>query len=220
MAALAGVRDFFQKADRRGHDQPSTDLVNPEEVLAAAWQAFVDGDGRAVAAMATDESLTRYHEALMAETSRDQSARSLDEYLAEMNHLPRAVAEHHWRLSESHRSAHVSRLLGIYPGTSTIDELRSLHPAELLTRAIRALPGPLRLASVLPGHVLEGPDRAFVLLRLKWKVEAAGYSEPPGIATLRRVSDEWRLELNTTQPYGMPGYEGFWYAPGAAIHLS
>ncbi|MEP6729164.1 MAG: hypothetical protein ABJE10_00935 [bacterium] len=186
--------------------------MNPETVLAAAWQAFTDGDGRALATLATDESLTRYQEALIAEVRRVQPTQSLDHYLAEMEHLPRAVAEYQWHNAESHRAEHVPRLLRMYPGTMTIDELTNLHPHELLTRAMRALPTQLRLASLLPGHVLEPPDRAFVLLRLRWKVEAAGYSEPPEIATLRYVADEWRLELDPLQSHGMPNYEGFWYA--------
>ena len=187
--------------------------MTPEAVLAAAWQAFVEGDGKTVAALATKESLTRYHEAFLAEVNRGERTQSLDEYLAEMDHLPRAVAEYHWRIGESVRANHVPRLLRTYHGTSTIDELTHLHPSELLTRAIHALPKQLRLASVLPGHVLETPDRAFVLLRLRWKVEAAGYSEPPSIVSLHRVADAWRLELNPDQPFGMPGYEGFWYEP-------
>ena len=199
------------KAGVRRHEHFSTEFMNPEAVLAAAWKAFIDGDGHTVAALATNESLTQYHEAFMAEVSLGQRTQSLDEYFAEMHHLPRAVAEYHWRLAESQRADHAPRLLRTYPGTSTIDELSSLSTPELLTRAIRALPKQLRLASVLPGHVLETPDRAFVLLRLGWKVEAAGYSEPPGVATLHRVADEWRLELNPLQPYGMPGYEGFWH---------
>jgi hypothetical protein len=33
--------------------------MNPDAVLVAAWQAFIHGDGHTVAALATNESLTR-----------------------------------------------------------------------------------------------------------------------------------------------------------------
>src|SRR5690606_39998139 len=93
--------------------------TTPESVLEAAFRAFREGDGRALAALATPESLREYRDAVLREASHQWKTWTVEDLLAHDPDMPVEVAE--WRVSEMNRSReqHEEQQLARFPGTTS-----------------------------------------------------------------------------------------------------
>jgi len=185
--------------------------TTPESVLEAAFRAFREGDGRALAALATPESLREYRDAVLREASHQWKTWTVEDLLAHDPDMPVEVAE--WRVSEMNRSReqHEEQQLARLPGTTSIADLETLSAAELVQRALHGMPGAraLGFCRVL-GQVMETDSRAYVLFQIGTEEETES-GEYPTVAVVERSDGVWKLSLDASSPYIMPGFRNMYF---------
>jgi hypothetical protein len=164
---------------------------SPEELIAHAFASFERGDVDRLVSLATPQTIDALRSLAISEmlatiesTATAHEDPRIEGYHAEFGRLPSA------------------------------DEVRALSAHQLITWALAPVAPSLRKLYRAIGHVLDGDDCAYVLFELEWTRTASPTPTPHGvqIATCRQTPDgAWRLELDPSQPSGMPGYSGTWF---------
>ena len=194
-------------------DPNSWPAGSPERVVTDAFAAVRARDGRALAALATDESLTAYRERVRDDLRPRRFAWSVEQLVASQPDMPLVAAE--WQLEQMRRQEmdHEARLLREFDGMMTLADIERASPAELLEAALRAIPDRVvRLAECRAlGHVAEGGEIAWVLFRAGFPTGpriAAEDPWEPAVAYVRREEGAWKLALDAYTRVGIPGFQG------------
>ena len=196
--------------------------ASPEGVLVRAFRALVARDGRALAALASEESLAEYRANIHRDTAPQWHVWTAEALRRTHPGMPAAAAEWQAEQMARHREGHAAALLGRFSGVESLEALRALDAPALLDRALSAAPRGMTAIARLEvlGHVSEGPATAYVLYRKGWR-DPDGELEPrlgtPELVTMRADGGEWRLELDTHGYFGMPGYGAIFYLGDDAL---
>ena len=190
---------------------------SPEGVLVRAFRAFVARDGRALAALASQESLAAYRAQVHQETTPRWHVWTAEALQRAQPDMPLEAAEYQVAAMARGREGHEASLLRQFAGVTSLEELRALDVPSLLDRALSVAPRGMTDVPKLQvlGHVREGDATAHVLYRTGWRGpdgELAPLVGTPQLATLRKEGEDWRLDLDAGNHVGMPGY-------GAVIYI-
>jgi hypothetical protein len=193
-------------------------MESPESVVERAFRAVAERRYHAIAECVDPTDLQNMYERAVASGVHIEEAISYtaDDFLRDQPDLPVAVAEYYARQT-SRNAAAGSYLPYEYAHVEKLDDIQSLTPEELLARWIQArdplyqlarqalvrgrnLPSAVsELYSKYPivrtviGSVLESPDIAHVVYRIRWSDDDEGQ---PKVAVVCHLPAGWRMHFH------------------------